>query len=946
MILRVDSKHKPIMALRALIFIIFLTQASVVLAVPPQQQEVFYHQFEKSDGLLSNIVYDINLNQNGEIIFGTDRGLSIYNGLRFNNRIYAGSSNALHDVYEIGEGAYVGTNFDWEYVIFKKDTTEVLTINKSGLDFPRVIPCGDKKLLYVKSGLVTLDKQDTVHFNSTFNFLYHVVQIDNTTWFTAGDNNRENKLFKLDSNYALVTQNLGFVMTKEDVPFAYNGDLLFYRPTLGGITNLNGKLIQPLPFIPEKVNNLYVNNKNLYFSTLNGLWVFNLVSEKAEHYLAKIQISDTMFDLEGNLWCSSLLHGVFMIPSLTRSVVNFENQLGESLVLQSQQNGSSRALLLSNDSKLFELNYDDYSLSFKKEVQSRNSVEGFLVDSATQTIYLGSSTAEFLHSKNLKTKDKFNLSAIKGFLPSKDKLFIAASSGLYSYHPKKKSVELILPDHRLRGLFKQGNDQYCYSANKLWEIVEEEKPRLVLDGLNIEKVVHNETKTFLLSTTGTVFELVGNKLDPIIQEEGYSNIFLTAKYLFVSNFERADVYDIKNFEKQNSFSNSKGIDTNKLVSVAEFDGQLLFVHQQFMSVFSLLPERNTVQPTIKLLNRDLLPKDLEDIKYAKNDLRFAFGVYPNISAQGKANVRYRIKGLNQEWLPLYATKGSYNIDLLNLADGQYELELMAENEDGISSEAYLIPFSIEPPLWRQNSMLLTYIVLLGAIFWASFYWNRVRLIRKNKAELEKVRLNNQLASAELKAIRSQMNPHFLFNAMTTIQNAILKKDLKDSLDGLSSLSKLLRDVLHKSSMEMHSVQDEIDFLHNYLKLSKKRFGEEFHYEVSYKKEIDTAFEKIPTLITQPFVENAIEHGVSKRKGAKHITINFNKIPQGYQVTIADNGLGSDPSTWYNEEKGSFALKAIENRISRVNKLSKLKVGSTISSASEGTTVTLTFENEQ
>ncbi|MBO6661722.1 sensor histidine kinase [Roseivirga spongicola] len=934
------------MALRAFIFFILIIQSLAVLGVTPQQQEVFYHQFEKSDGLLSNTVYDINLNENGEIIFGTDRGLSIYNGLTFNNRTYVGASNALNDVYQIGEGAYIGTNFDWEYVFFKKDTTQVLAINKSGLDFPRVIPLGDRKLLYVKTGLISPDQQDTIHFKNSFDFLYHLVQHGNTTWFTAGDT-QENTLYKLETNDRLSTISLGFSMTKEDIPFTYNEGILFYRPSVGGITNVSGQLIQSLPFSPEKVNNLYIHENTLYFSTLNGLWVFNLASEKAEHYLSDIQISDTMFDVEGNLWCSSLLHGVFMIPSLTRRVIKFEDKLDESLILQSQQNGPSNALLLTNDSKLYELDYRDYSLTFKREVPSPNRIEGFLADSTTKTIYLGSNLAELLDAKSLVTLESFKLSAIKGFLPSREKLFMATSSGLYVYHLEGKLAELILPKHRLRGLFRQKGQQYCYSANKLWEIAEDESLKLILDNQNIEKVVYSGSRTFILTTTGGVSELKENKLEPIIQSgEDYSDIFLTDNYLFVINSERADVFDLKTFEKRNSFFNSKGIDTNKLVAVVEFDGQLLFLHQQFMSAFSSFPERNLVKPTIKLLNRELLPEKLTSIDYSSNDLRFAFGVYPNISAQGKTSVMYRIKGLSQDWLPLYATNGSYNIDLLNLANGQYELELMAENEDGVTSEAFLLPFSIKPPLWRQNSMLLLYIVILGGIFWTSFYLNRLRLVRKNKVELEKVRLNNQLAAAELKAIRSQMNPHFLFNAMATIQNAILKKDLKDSLDGLSSLSKLLRDVLHKSSMEVHSVQAEIDFLHNYLKLSKKRFGEEFEYEIACEKEIDTAFEKIPTLITQPFVENAIEHGVSKRKGAKHISIAFSKVIKGYQVIIKDNGLGSDPTTWYNEEKGSFALKAIENRISRVNKLSKLKVGSTISSASEGTTVTLTFEHEQ
>ena len=929
----------------ALTVLLLLFVAPLLLGKKPQQQEVFYHQFEKNDGLLSNTVYDINLNENGEILFGTDRGLSIYNGLTFNSQTYVGASNALSDVFETKSGEYVGTNFDWEYVFFRKNKTEVIEIDRAGMDFPRVIPVGEKRLLYIKNGLISIDFKDTIMFESSMSFLYHVVSDNKKTWFTAGDLN-ENVLYELDVDRNLTKLPLNFELTGEDIPFIYKGELLFYRPRLNSITNGQGQLITALNLSLSKVNKLYVSNEQLFFATLNGLRVFNMATGTSEHYFESYQISDVQHDIEGNLWCSTLLNGVFMVPALTRRMISFSKELDKSLFLKTQATSQNEELLLTNDAKLYQLT-NDYKLTLKKQIKVRNRIEGFLVDSATNTIFLGSNLVKMLNKETFRQTSEFKASAVKDFLLKDDGLMIATSSGLYNYGLTSQTINKSLNQQRLRGLFLQNDKVYCYSASKLWLVNSRGESELLLDGLNIEKVVFDNRQTYVLTTTGAIFRYTDDELRLVLEVGAdYADIFLTKNYLFAVNSERADVFGLKTLKKESSFFNSKGINTNKLIAVKEHKGALHFLHQQFLSVFFELPTKNKVKPNIKLLNRSALPKNLTAINYTNNDLSFEFGVYPNISAQGKAQVSYRINGLNKDWQRLYPINGTYSIPMLNLADGNYELELIAKNEDGVQSESFVLPFAIKPPFWRQDTTLLLYILILGALIWLSFYFYRLRLVRRNKMALEKVRLNNQLATAELKAIRSQMNPHFLFNAMATIQNAILKKDLKDSLDGLSSLSKLLRDVLHKSSMEMHSVQAEIDFLHNYLKLSKKRFGDDFEYKIVCEPAIDTQFEKIPTLITQPFVENAIEHGVSKRKGAKNVIVKFSSINKGYRVVIKDNGLGSDPATWDDNGKDSFALKAIKNRIARVNELNKLKVTCDINSGNEGTSVTLTFWYEQ
>jgi ligand-binding sensor domain-containing protein/putative methionine-R-sulfoxide reductase with GAF domain len=159
-------------------------------------------------------------------------------------------------------------------------------------------------------------------------------------------------------------------------------------------------------------------------------------------------------------------------------------------------------------------------------------------------------------------------------------------------------------------------------------------------------------------------------------------------------------------------------------------------------------------------------------------------------------------------------------------------------------------------------------------------------------EIQLITLNRDLATSQLTALRAQMNPHFIFNALNSIQQYILKGDVDQANKYLSKFSRLQREVLNHCDQNFISLDKEIEMLNLYLELEQLRFSENFEYAISMEKEIDSAELKIPPMILQPFVENAIWHGLMPKKGSKELSIEFLLSSEDLlQCIIRDNGIG-------------------------------------------------------
>jgi LytS/YehU family sensor histidine kinase len=172
-----------------------------------------------------------------------------------------------------------------------------------------------------------------------------------------------------------------------------------------------------------------------------------------------------------------------------------------------------------------------------------------------------------------------------------------------------------------------------------------------------------------------------------------------------------------------------------------------------------------------------------------------------------------------------------------------------------------------------------------------------------------------------------MNPHFIFNALIAIQSFMYKNDLRDASRYLSSFAKLVRAILENSRNEYITLDKEIQWLENYMSLQLLRFDNQFEYEIELDEEIDTYDCLIPPMLTQPFIENALEHGLKAIDYKGKIKVKFYQTADFLKIEVEDNGVGLEQSAKVNRNKKheSLATKITEERLMFLNKNSKVKI---------------------
>jgi len=194
------------------------------------------------------------------------------------------------------------------------------------------------------------------------------------------------------------------------------------------------------------------------------------------------------------------------------------------------------------------------------------------------------------------------------------------------------------------------------------------------------------------------------------------------------------------------------------------------------------------------------------------------------------------------------------------------------------------------------------------------------LIRQNK-------LKNQQHEIQLeqKLLRSQMNPHFIFNSLQAIQNFILKQNDKDAVKYLSSFASITRSVLENSRLELIPIKKEVVLLENYLQLQKLRFGMRFNYAIHVDGQIDVENTLIPPMLSQPFIENALEHGMNEIESGGLIDVYITSKNNSLLLEIKDNGKGINFEAAEKKEHQSLATAITKERIALMNKKKMAKI---------------------
>lgn len=225
--------------------------------------------------------------------------------------------------------------------------------------------------------------------------------------------------------------------------------------------------------------------------------------------------------------------------------------------------------------------------------------------------------------------------------------------------------------------------------------------------------------------------------------------------------------------------------------------------------------------------------------------------------------------------------------------------------------------------------LVPFTLAFAFIVFVFYRSRRESLLKQKEAELKQ-----QLAEVEMKALRAQMNPHFIFNCMNSIHRFIEKNETSQAGDYLLRFSNLIRMVLENSMYREVSLEEDLKVLHLYIQMEQLRMGHKFDYVIYTDKSIDASAIFVPPLIIQPFAENAIWHGLNAKKDKGNLSINITKAKDMIKYLIEDNGEEQKPAdenkNKFESKKKSLGMSLTRERLEVLNKTKNADARFTIS----------------
>lgn len=380
--------------------------------------------------------------------------------------------------------------------------------------------------------------------------------------------------------------------------------------------------------------------------------------------------------------------------------------------------------------------------------------------------------------------------------------------------------------------------------------------------------------------------------------------------------------EINNYHQLTFFD---GLPSNDVSSICIMHDTLYAATAMGMGIF---PKKSLLEPNSKpvtiWINRASFgdsvvhfPKRLS-LDYPNTDVKLSLSTIA-FKTFGQLGYQFRIKGLGNRWI---ATEGT-DIHLNYLPPGQHQLEITPLDKTGVLNNSTRVTLSIDvlPAFWqtwwfRTLAWLSGILVItLIARLWTTSYKRKLH---------KKTQQKKRLATLELEAIKAQINPHFISNCLNSVQYLHLKKQYEEASRYLDLFAKLIHQTMQYSQETFIPIQDEVDYLHNYLELEKMRFKENLHYEITVDNEVN-AEQLIPAMMLQPYVENSVKHGIPELPDRGEIRVQFLNAGEGrIRVLIKDSGSEKRTSSEARERK-PLGFRLSQDRVEAYKQLFQLDI---------------------
>jgi anti-sigma regulatory factor (Ser/Thr protein kinase) len=460
-----------------------------------------------------------------------------------------------------------------------------------------------------------------------------------------------------------------------------------------------------------------------------------------------------------------------------------------------------------------------------------------------------------------------------------------------------------------QGLFVHQNQKFqsllkdtIWKESKLKFITKNQKGNLIIASEFGAVTVIDITKSFRILKTIPKKQIIGNTITFL---ESYRD------FIFIGTEKGINIYKngiIQLFDKE------QGLKDAAISSSHIFENQLwLGTKKGFYTIDldKLTANKNTVSNIeIRAIAINSVPINQSNFRwfsYASDQLvcdhehnTIAIDFVPKgHSFPNKLKFRYRLKATNH-WSP-YSEKPFVYLSYLPNDTYHLEIEVLDLNA-GKTSRFDILKIIIQPPFWKTGWFygLIEILLILGAV---------LIIIRIKKRAVQKAETENRIAKAKLEALLSQMNPHFTFNAMNTIQGFIFNNDSQNSTIYISEVASLMRQTLDNSARQTITIEDEIEYLETYITIENQRFANQIQHKIQIDEGIAIELIEIPTMLLQPFVENIFKHAFDKEYPNPTFKIEFAILDKNVlQILISDNGKGNTKTTKTHISKGIAIAK--------------------------------------
>ena len=697
------------------------------------------------------------------------------------------------------------------------------------------------------------------------------------------------------------------------------------------------------------IRNLSYHPQDGYrFCTENGLYAFDLARMEITktNILPQKPINNILKDREGGDWIGVMNEGLYYTPY--RGVQQYSSSSINTLFVSSRNDllvGTSRGIvqIIDPQDNFREINLEDKRrtrqfLEYKKHI---------LVNSA-------SGNATVLRLKEPAIVGTLNGSGQKARI-IKDRIYISKYTGLYEVKTShldqtlaqlnSKKVTRILPEFQHRHFLNYYKNIIASTDNEgvwLGGIGEldyfsvqdstlhyyDQEPKSF--PYQVNSMVQDAEQTLWLATAQNgLLKIREGKVvqkwttDDGLPANGCQAVLLSASGFIWVGTSRGLVRLNPQTGSTEIINQSEGLSASFISCLAERGAYIwvgttqgLFkLHHQIITKNEQPPECTITR--FRIWEQDTIVQNHYRLSHQQNNINISFisNIYRSL---GNHQYRYRMLGIDSSWVSLPASNNFVRFP--QLAPGSYLFELKVINEDGVESlEPSRISIEITTPFWQTwwfSTLLI--LGLSGAIIALSTFF------RKRREQLKA--LNQRIEDLQIKSLIAQMNPHFIFNALNSIQYYIFREEREASMRYLNHFSNMIRTIFLFSQKTEVSLEEELAFIQSYLQMEKMRLEEKVKIEVDIDPALALDKIKIPPLLIQPLLENCFKHGLLHKKGRGEVALRCKRKNNELRIEIQDNGIGRKAArkiSWdKRSEKRLSSSAIIQNRIDLINSKSR------------------------